>query len=235
MLDIWGIKLYGYGLMIGLAVLAAWEVSLRYGKVSKEVINKVAFGVIFAGIVGARAYHIVDFWSYYQYHFAEIFYLWNGGLGIWGAILGGGLYALYVSKKEKVDTFLLLDSMVLGLPLAQAIGRVGNYINKELYGKNGEPLFAWEGGLNLILFTILITVNKFSKKTGIVSGIYFVGYGVIRIILENFRPDNSIWRVGDVPVAVLLGVISVAIGLTLILHKKKLPLRKLYSDSFIRD
>lgn len=208
--------------MIGLGIWLAWEVALRYGKVKEKIIERVAIGTIFWGVVGARAYHVVDIWEYYSSDLIKIFYLWNGGLGIWGAILGGLAYLIYFSRKNKVNFYSLSDSVVLGLPMAQAVGRVGNFINGELYGKNGEPLFAWEGGLNILLFGVLIYFSRLprlARNDGIITGAYLIGYGLIRMHLENFRSNDIIWRAGGVPVAVWFGLVSLLIGSILIIKK----------------
>lgn len=219
MIDFFGIKLHLYGLLIGLGALVAWEIALRFGKVKREVIEKMALATIFWGVVGARTYHVVDLWSYYSSDLVKVFYLWNGGLGIWGGIIGGLIYLAFFSYKNKLNYFLLSDSVVLGLPLAQAIGRLGNWVNGELYGKNGEMLFAWEGALNVLLFFLLFWINKRSKNLGSLTGAYLVGYGVIRIVLENFRPEEIIWKMGGIPVAVIMSLMAIIVGLVVIIKK----------------
>ena len=206
--------------MIALGVIAAWEVAKRFGKVGPELIEKLALGTILSGVLGARAYHVIDYWDYYSQNWGKIFELWNGGLGIWGAIFGGLMYLVYFSRINKVKFYEISDSVVLGLPLAQAIGRIGNFINGELYGKNGEPLFAWEGGLNVLLFIFLFWINKKSKRLGVVTGSYLVGYGAIRIFLENFRSDEIIWRAGGIPVATWFGTVSIICGLMLLIKTR---------------
>ncbi len=234
MLDVFGIKLHLYGLLIGIGVYAAWEISQRFGSIKKEVLDKLVLGLILFGIVGARAYHVIDLWEYYSINLKEIFFIWNGGLGIWGALLGGIIYLSLFAYCKKVNLIKLLDSVVIGIPFAQAIGRMGNWVNGELVGKNGEPLFAWEAGLNVLLGTILIllahrrllrldyeTRNDEHKRSdgGLVGGMYLIGYGAIRIFLENYRPDNIIWRVGGIPTAIIFGVAAVVAGIILIIKK----------------
>ncbi len=244
MLDVFGIKLHAYGLLIGIGVYVAWEVAQRFGSVKKEVLDKLVPGLIIFGIIGARMYHVIDLWEYYSVHFREIFYIWNGGLGIWGALLGGIFYLSFFAYLKKLNLLNLLDSVVIGVPFAQAIGRLGNWVNGELVGKNGEPLFAWEAGLNILLGMILLYFSGFriksgmtkerdgllrlgilppqadkrnDEKAGFVSGVYLIGYGVIRVLLENFRPDNIIWRVGGVPVATIFGIVAIFFGLILVI------------------
>ncbi len=223
MIEVFGIKLHAYGLFIGIGVVVAWEIALRLKKVDKSILDKLIVWLLVFGVVGARAYHVIDKWDYYSQNVIEIFYVWNGGLGIWGGLVGGLIGVYFFAKKYKQNFWTLSDGVVVGVPLAQAIGRLGNWANGELYGKNGEPLFAWEGGLNLVLFGILIylyRLPRFARNDGALSGVYFVGYGVIRILLENFRDNSIIWRIGGIPTAIIFGIISVIIGMRLIINKK---------------
>lgn len=233
MLDVFGIELHAYGLLIGIGVYLAWELSHRYGSIKKEVLDRIVPGLIFYGIVGARAYHVIDLWEYYSVHVNEVFFVWNGGLGIWGALLGGIIYLSLFAYFKKLNLRRLLDTVVIGVPFAQAIGRMGNWVNGELWGKNGEPLFAWEAGLNVTLGTILILLahrrllrlDYETRNDGLVGGVYLIGYGVIRVFLENFRPSNIIWKTGGVPMAIVFGIVSIITGLflvsnTIIIKKK---------------
>jgi phosphatidylglycerol:prolipoprotein diacylglycerol transferase len=223
MFEIWGINFYGYGLLIGLGVWAAMEIALKNrGDIDKDTLEKAIWWTVLGGVIGARVYHVVDYWQrYYSTNFIKVFYFWEGGLGIWGAI-GGGVLGLFIySYFNKLKFVKLLDVLVIGMPLAQTVGRVGNFINGELYGKNGEPLFAYEGILNLFLFLVLWRMAKKRPRQGLVSGIYFVGYGVIRIALENLRPTEAIWKFMNIPVAMIMGVLAVLAGGYLIFRRKR--------------
>jgi len=239
-IELWGIKLHAYGLLIGIGVYLAWEITRKFGRVKDEVLEKMFFGLIFFGILGARMYHVVDLWEYYSNNLVEILYVWNGGLGIWGALIGGIGYLGIFTYFKKLNFLEVLDSIVIGLPLAQTIGRLGNWVNGELYGKNGEPLFAWEGALSLVLFGVLLYFSGFRvpetypgskdrpgmttkiegakhRNEGFIAGVYLIGYGVIRIALENFRDNNIIWRIGGVPTAIIFGIIAIFFGLILVI------------------
>lgn len=223
MFEILGITFYGYGLLIGLGVLAAMEIALRNRReMKKEVLEKAMWWTILGGVTGARLYHVVDYWGrYYSTNLLKILYFWEGGLAIWGAI-GGGLLGLLIFCYFKKLRFLnYLDSLVIGVPLAQAIGRVGNFVNGELVGKNGEPLFAYEGVLNLILFGVLWKMSRKQRKPGLVSGIYLVGYGVIRASLENLRLAGNIWSFYGVPMAVIFSLVAIVAGSFLIFRRKQ--------------
>lgn len=215
MIEILGIKVHLYGLMIGIGVWLAIEVALRRAKNQKEVAGLMAVlpAAVLGGVIGARLYHVIDFWSrYYQLNPVKIFYFWEGGLGIWGAIVGS-MFSIYIfCLIKKINFMVILDSLIVGGPLAQAVGRLGNWVNGELYGKNGEPLFAYEAGLNLILFVFLWWWTKKKTRPGQLTGLYLIGYGLIRILLEGLRPQEIIWKVNGVPMAMIWGGVAVAIG-----------------------
>ena len=227
MFEIFGLKIYLYGLLIGVGVWAAIEISLvrKKTQAEKKLLEKAFPWVVFGGIVGARLYHVIDFWSrYYTYNPLKIFYVWEGGLGIWGAIVGGVIGLLLFSKVKKINFLELFNSLVIGVPFAQAIGRLGNWVNGELYGKNGELLFVYEAGLNILLGFLLIYISRPGFRVGArndrAGGIYLIGYGVIRIVLENLRPEEIIWRVGGIPMAIIFGVLAIVGGMCIIYRRR---------------
>ena len=106
---------------------------------------RLSMRALVAGVIGARLYHVIDYWQrYYQYNPGKIPAVWEGGLGIWGAIVGAVLGRSLYSYFKKKNLRTILEAFAVGAPIAQAIGRLGNWVNGELYGKNGEPLFACE-------------------------------------------------------------------------------------------
>lgn len=231
MINIFGIQLHIYGLLIGLGVWVAWEISLKVATkkgIPGNIIDSTAWWMIAGGIIGARVYHVIDLWQrYYSYQPIKVFYLWEGGLAIWGAIIGGVLgVALHqiinnkLYKLNRINILDIVDCVVVGLPLAQAIGRLGNWVNGELPGKNGEPLFAYEAILNVLLFILLWKLSNKKRNLGFLTGVYLIGYGSIRMVLENFRPDTIIWKIWNIPVAVMFGALAVITGIFLIKQKK---------------
>ncbi len=222
MLNVGGIGFHGYGLIIGLAIVVAWEISLFLAKRRKEDINFIEncfFWAVIGGILGARIYHVIDKWDvYYSLYPIKVIFLWEGGLGIWGAIVGGAIalisnfkFQISKLKKDKISLVDILDIAALGIPAAQAIGRLGNWINGELVGINGEPLFEIEGFLNLFLFGILWKLSKQNIKGRLVAT-YLIGYGVIRMLLENMRVEESIWRWNGIAVAQIMAAWAIGVG-----------------------
>jgi phosphatidylglycerol:prolipoprotein diacylglycerol transferase len=223
MFEVLGVTFHWYGILLGLGVLAAMEAALARGKqLDRRRLESAMWWTISSGVVGARIYHVADLWTrYYAENPIKIIYLWEGGLGIWGAIGGGLIGLLTYCYFNKLKFLKYLDILVIGIPLAQTIGRLGNFVNGELIGKNGEPLFAYEGVLNLILFGILWKISEENNKPGLLAGVYLLGYGIIRALLENLRPEQIIWKVGEMPMAILFSIAAILAGSYLIFRKKR--------------
>lgn len=227
MVDILGINLHLYGLILGVAILVAFDIARRQAKrqgLDENLLEKAFYWSVGMGIVGARLYHVIDWWGrYYSKDPIKVFYVWQGGLAIWGAVAGGllGIVIFWYLNKKSFKLLSLTDVAVTGLPLAQAIGRLGNAANGELYGKHGEPLFAYEGVLNIFLFLILLKLSR-SKKTkpGTLTGAYLIGYGMIRALLENLRQDWIISRIYGFPTAIIFSIVAVVFGTWLIVRKR---------------
>lgn len=194
-----------YGLFIGLAIVVGWSV----GEKLEPKIGRVAPYVLIFGIVGARLYHVIDLWEYYLQNPSQIVAVWNGGLGIWGGIIGGVIATWLYFKGE---TLKVMAGVVVAMPLAQAIGRIGNGVNGEFVNKVWIlPWWGAEAILDFVLFGILWAIREKSPKIRI--GVYLVGYGLIRFVLEFWRINNWIW--GSLGVAQWVSLIGVVIGLLL--------------------
>lgn len=228
-----------YGLMIGIGLLAAVNVAervLKREKINIQNVSGMIIGVLLAGIIGARAYHVVDYWNYYSSNLIEIIYVWNGGLGIYGAIIGGGAALYYLARKSKVSWIFLIDAASIALPLGQAIGRWGNYFNQELYGlptnliwaifipmnkrlvgfedfSYYHPLFLYESIGSILLFGLMYFLwckKLLSLGTGNYVALYALGYGLLRFSLEFMRIES--WAIMGVRVAQMISVVMVVLG-----------------------
>lgn len=216
MLNFWGINLHIYGLILGFAILLARGVVSRVAKeriLDEKLIDKLLVVVLIGGVIGARLYHVLDNFSYYSENVVKIFMIWEGGLGIWGAI-AGGIIAVYLTLHIVHCTLKMaefLDLGAIGLPLGQAIGRWGNFFNGEIVGRNGEPLFFYESLSTFILFLVIYRLRN--KKKYKLMGIYLLGYGIIRLVLEGFRDPGDAWLIGNFSVSLALSIISILAGL----------------------
>ena len=201
-----------YGLIIGIAVV----ISLNYFKknnqsIPKQKLNIFVFGLLISLLIGARAYHVIDTWSYYSQNIGQIINIPNGGLGIYGALIVGYIYIYISSFVFKFKILNLLNSITPILPLAQAVGRFGNYVNDEI------SIWWLESLLCFILFLIIRTKTlKLYSSTAL----YLIGYGIIRLITEYFRTDT--WIISNFKIANLISFIFVLLGIYLL----KYPVHK---------
>ena len=214
-----------YGIIISaamlLAILFAQYVVHKENK-DDQLLWGATFWALLAGIVGARIYHVIDFWDLYSENLWLIPQTWLGGMGIYGGLLAGSVtFAAYVRlKKQKVLEWL--DIAGYALPLAQAVGRWGNYFNKELL-----PYSVYESAADALLFIALYFVWPHKRKlhSGSIFLIYALGYGMIRFLLEIFRQDS--WSIAGINVAQAISVSAIASSLVALFiinrkHNKKI-------------
>ncbi|MBQ8475439.1 prolipoprotein diacylglyceryl transferase [bacterium] len=198
--------------------------------------------VIIFAILGARFFYVIGDWEFYSKHLEEIIFINHGGLSIYGALLAGISTIFYYSRKKKFNMLKYCDCIALVMPLCQAIGRWGNFINQEAYGApcNGlfkmfidehhrlpefsnisyyHPAFLYESILNIFAFCILFFIFKKYKniKAGTIFALYLLLYSIIRIIVENVRID-SILNVSGVPVAIIISLF-IALFSTILLFR----------------
>ena len=238
---IFGLNIYFYGVILAIAIIAGTFVSEYFGQkffeLKKETAIDMAPYLIIFGIIGARFYYCLLNYDFYLRFPTEILAIRHGGISIHGAILGGLIGLLIFAKRHKLSAFKLMDISVLGLPLAQSIGRWGNFFNSEAFGKptnlpwklyiapqyrpipyeNNEffhPTFLYESVLDLAIFGILafIVYKKFNKKDGNLAFLYLLLYSVARIFVEHYRIDSVLF-IHDIPVAIIIsaGIIVLAL------------------------
>lgn len=231
-----------YGLIIVAAVLLPTLLAEKHVKDTTALWGLVLWAIV-GGLVGARLYHVIDFWQYYSPNPLQILFIWQGGLGILGALVGGFAAAILYLKSKKQRLGYWLNLIAVFLPLGQSIGRWANYFNQELYGlpttlpwgifiaperraagfstyEYFHPLFLYESILCLALFTYLYISykNNVIKNT---LALYLIGYGLIRFLLEFFRINP--WQTAGFNVAQVVAVAMIVIGFyayTLAIHAK---------------
>jgi prolipoprotein diacylglyceryl transferase len=202
--------------------LATWITDARLVRrgAEKGSVLDIILWAIPLGIVGARFYHVFTHPNDYFYPGADIlriFYIWEGGNAIFGALLGGAVGAWIGCKRTGIRFWSFADALAPAMLVAQAAGRLGNYFNQELFGVpttlpwgleisplNTEfpvgvppetlfhPMFLYEMIWNLLgVLVILGLEKKFNLRWGKAFGTYLIWYGLGRSILENFRLDTS--------------------------------------------
>lgn len=248
----WNGILMALGISIG-ALLAAREAKRR--GYAPEVIYYLFLPLLIWGTIGARIWYIFTpplssiqlglTTHYYLSHPLDALAVWLGGFGIPGAWLGGLLAMLFFARKNKMPFWELADILVVGFVLAQAIGRMGNYFNQELYGlptnlpwkifiepayrlagfENVEyfhPLFAYEAILNIVNMALLLWLtHRFPKKlkTGDIFFTYLGAYSLYRFLLEYLRLDVALIN-GVNANQVFFAIIFVIVGICLFLRDR---------------
>jgi phosphatidylglycerol---prolipoprotein diacylglyceryl transferase len=144
-ITIFGINVYWYGVIINMAILAGFFYALHEAKRTnqpKEIyMDFILYGII-ASIVGARLYYVIFSWGYFRNNLGHIFRLRQGGIAIYGAIIGGGIATIVYAKVKKINFWLFADTLATSMILGQAIGRWGNFFNREAFGSYTNSFFA---------------------------------------------------------------------------------------------
>lgn len=216
-LNIFGVSLNFYGLLIAIAIISVNSLVLSNSpKEYKDKLNNALLWVIISALICARIWHVATDFYLYSNNPIEVLYIWNGGLAIFGGLIGGGLGAILYFKRNGIPVLPSIELMAIFLPVGQMIGRLGNFVNQELYGfptdlpwkmyirpenrKAGfssfeyyHPTFLYEILGNFVLFTLMYFLfKKYGiKGNGLFIAIYSCGYGIIRLVVNLYRIDPS--------------------------------------------
>lgn len=216
LLDI-GNGIYWYGVLIaGALLLALWlcmKRAPRYGLTEDNVIDTVLWAIPLA-VLGARAYYVIFYLDQFRtadgaIDWAQTYRIWDGGLAIYGAIIASFLTAYVYCRIKKLALWAVADCCVAGLFLGQAIGRWGNFFNREAFGNMTDlpwrmrlwlsenyfidvhPTFLYECLWNLVgLALLLLVVDKLRRFDGENTCFYFLWYGIGRFWIEGLRTDS---------------------------------------------
>lgn len=233
------ITIYWYSVIMVVAVLIGITLAIRESKkhAMESFISDLIMNTIVWGIIGARLYYVVFNFEKYENNLLSIFKIWEGGIAIYGAIIGGFLAIVYLAKKRSQSIIMATDIIVPGLILAQSIGRWGNFFNGEAHGTivsleflkslhlpnfiiegmyiNGSyyhPTFLYESIWCLLGFIILIILRKILKrKKGIMTFSYFIWYGIGRLFIEGLRTDSL--YLGNYRISQIVSIILIIVGI----------------------
>ncbi len=245
-LSVGNFQIFWYGIIIAsglvLAFIYAWFSSSRFNVDRNKLINCVLVGII-TGIIGARLYYVLFSLDYYLAYPVEIFYIHQGGLAIYGGIIGALLGGCIVAKIQNMKVMPVLDIASLGFLIGQGIGRWGNFANQEAFGTPTDlpwgmisentggvtvhPCFLYESIWCLLGFVIIHFLSKkFQKYSGQVFYMYLVWYGFERMLVEGLRTDSLYLPFtmfgAEIRVSQLLSLLLVIFGVVmLIINRKK--------------
>lgn len=208
-----------YGVAIALGVIAAiWLATRRYEARGGDpkTIERASIIAVIVGIIGARIGYVITHSD--ELTFVEALRIWDGGLAFFGGLLGGAIAMIWVMRREGASIPDVADSVAPAIPLAQAIGRWGNYFNQELYGpptdlpwaieissenriglpleyidsETFHPTFLYESLLNLVVVGLILWIEKrFKPAPGSLFTVYLVLYGIVRLCMELLRTDQQ--------------------------------------------
>ena len=254
-----GFNIAWYGVIIGFGMvlatcIAAWRAQ-KAGYKSDLIIDFVLFAVPIA-IICARIYYVTFEWEYYSQDLSRIFAIREGGLAIYGGVIGGVATAIVFCKIQKFPFLKLMDFAMPSLLLGQIICRWGNFTNQEAFGNLitnpdlqffpygvfiddlqewHQATFFYESAANLVLFIIMMIVARRVKKDGWMTVLYLVGYGAIRCFIEGLRTD-SLYLIPGVRVSQVLSAVLIGVGLGIAwgIHSGRLR-SKIYEGEYLLD
>jgi phosphatidylglycerol:prolipoprotein diacylglycerol transferase len=232
-----------YGLLIASAVLIGVSLSQYLAKkrqVNPELLSDLSIWLVISAIPAARLYYVLFEWSQYAKDPKSIFAIWEGGIAIHGAIIGGVIAALIFAKLKQVSFWQLADLVAPSLILGQAIGRWGNFFNSEAFGgptnlpwklyipPNSDrriypeggyfhPTFLYESLWDLMVFALLLTLffkslqGKPRLKLGTLFLVYLSTYSLGRFWIEGLRTDSLM--LGPLRIAQVVSLVGIILGL----------------------
>ncbi|MFO1446114.1 prolipoprotein diacylglyceryl transferase [Bacillus sp. Bva_UNVM-123] len=212
------ITVYWYGLIIITGVIIGLWIANKEAirkNLRNETISDLVLWALPITIITARIYYVIFKWDYYSQNVGEIIKIWEGGIALHGALIGGVATIIVYSKKKNLSFWLLADILAPSIILAQAIGRWGNFMNQEVHGgpvsrefleglklpefiinqmyidgRHYHPTFLYESVWNVIGFIILVFLRRANLKTGELFLTYLIWYSFGRFFIEGLRTDN---------------------------------------------
>lgn len=253
-----GFGIRWYSIMLLTAVVIGIFIFLREGRrfnFDREFLFNLFFWTVVMGFIGARAYYVIFNFDEYKDNLVSVFKIWEGGLAIHGGIIAGFLTLVIYCKKYNARVFKITDMATFPLILGQAIGRWGNFFNKEAHGAattyaklkdmklpewiidnmniNGkyyEPTFLYESAWCILGFIVLLIARKFKYlKVGQLTSIYLMWYSLGRFFIEAKRTDSLM--LGGFKVAQLVSVVLFVVGMVaFMILSKQSKFENLYNE-----
>ena len=243
---VFGKQIYWYGIIIAagflMAVLYMMYRARDFGITSDDALDEVLWTVPI-GVICARLYYCIFYWELYADNPVSILYIWEGGLAIYGGVIGGAITVLVFAKCRKIRPSVLLDLAAMAVIIGQFCGRWGNFMNREAYGavtdtflKMGlqnaagevcyyHPTFLYESVWNLIGFIGLHFYIKKRKFDGEIFLLYMAWYGLGRSWIEGLRTDSLYLFSTGIRVSQMLAIVFfvAALGILLYNYLKRKP------------
>ncbi len=236
-ITLFGLNIHFYGLIIGIGIVVAYIFAMKTCKkhdLSQDNITDILLYGLPSAIVCARLYYVIFELDQFKTIW-DVFKIWNGGIAIYGAVIGAVISTYLYCKIKRINPFKAFDIGALGLLIGQIFGRWGNFVNAEAFGAPTElpwgmqiekisteiafhPTFLYESLWNLGVFIILLIRRDKRKFDGEIFFGYITLYGLGRFWIEGLRMDSL--YLGPVRVSQLVALICVIFGITFIAYKK---------------
>ena len=251
----WNIAWYGVIIAVGMVLgvsLAIYRV--RRQGLKEDLIFDFILIALPVAIICARGYYVIFEWDSYSGDILSIFKIWEGGLAIYGGVLGGLITAILFCRHHKFPLFRFLDLVVPSLVIGQAIGRWGNFVNQEAFGNLvadpslqffpyavyidalGEwhqATFFYESMWNVCLLTAMLIVSRKKTKTGTLTCMYFAFYGLGRFLIEGLRTD-SLYIIPGIRISQVLSLFLICCGILLyVFFVRRNKTKNMYSGKYI--
>ena len=253
------VSIHMYGLIIAFGLFLAVVYSMRrakqFGVTEDHILDGVLWVTPFAFIC-ARAYYCIFQWEeLYASNPISVFYIWNGGIAIYGGVLGAVAGIIVFCRIKKISLGAALDLVLLGFLIGQSIGRWGNFFNREAFGAETDtwlrmglldpatgvvtyhhPTFLYESAWNALGFVILHFLSKRREYDGQIALGYVVWYGLGRTFIEGLRTDSLYIPGTQLRVSQLLAAVSCLIAVAVLVYFMfKPPVKKLFADRVAED
>ncbi len=256
-LDIGPFTIYWYGVIIGIGVFLGYMLASREAikrGMPKETFADLLLFAIPIAIISARIYYVIFRWDQFADDPIRVFYIWEGGIAIHGALIGGVLTAYFFAKKRNLSFWQLADVAAPSILLGQAIGRWGNFMNQEVYGGpvtrefleglflpefiinqmyiDGtyyHPTFLYESLWSLIGVVLLLWLRRFNLRQGEIFFTYVIWYSVGRFFIEGIRLDYLLIG-GVLKTAQVISIVLVVGAVILWIYRRKQPHTPRYHD-----
>lgn len=240
----WYGAMYVLGFVVG-GMILKYLADKKFWPLSKEAIDKYITMLIIGMFLGARLFYVFFYnWEYYSQNFLDIFSVWKGGLSFHGAVFGMCISTWLFARKNNIHFFQLADCMAVAGTPGLFFGRLGNFINGELYGRVTDswagivfpgggpfprhPSQLYEGVLEgIVLFGLMLYLHRREKFYGVVSAAFLLGYGGFRFIVEFFRePDAQLgYYLGYFTMGQFLCLVMVVLAYFILMYAKKLNIK----------
>ncbi|KRM69479.1 prolipoprotein diacylglyceryl transferase [Apilactobacillus ozensis] len=244
------IEVHWYGIFIASAVMLAVYLSIVEGKkhgIKSDNIYDMILLALPTAVICARIYYVAFQWNYYQYHLDEIIRIWDGGIAIYGALIGAAIVVYLYCRNKFIPVWLMLDVIAPTVILGQAIGRWGNFMNQEAFGQitslsflnhlhlphfiiqqmfiqgaYRQPTFLYESIWDLLGFVLLMNIRHMPNflKRGETTLLYIIWYAFGRFFVEGMRTDSLVVFY-DIRISQILSFVLFFAAIGLLIYRRK--------------